>query len=155
MAPDMWTVWASRVHESFLAWTPEQRALLEGPLQQIYQEGATLDAGRLSRSRIRLRDFTSRLAQQFSRIDLLLTPATPTVAPPIADGAGAPVNWFADNGFSYPFNLTQQPALSLPLGRDADRLPFGLQIVGRKYEDARVLAIGREVESLLLRGPAA
>lgn len=155
MAPDMWTVWASRVHESFLAWTPAQRALLEGPLQQLYQEGATLDAGRLSRSRIRLRDFTSRLAQQFSRIDLLLTPATPTVAPPIADGTGAPVNWFADNGFSYPFNLTQQPALSLPLGRDADRLPFGLQIVGRKYEDARVLAIGREVESLLLRGPAA
>lgn len=149
MASHMWTVWASRVHESFLAWSPAQRALLEPRLQRLYEEGAALDIAQLSRSRVRLREFTTRLAQHFSDVDLLLTPAAPTVAPPIADVSDLPVNWFADNGFAYPFNLTQQPALSLPLGRDAGDLPFGLQIVGRKYDDARVLAFGKDVEALL------
>ena len=149
-AASMWTVWASRVHESFMAWTDGQRQLLGAGLQALYAEGAALDMDALSRSRARLRTFAGELAQAFGDFDLLLTPTTPTVAPRLdLHASEQAVNWFADNGFSYPFNLTQQPALSLPLGRDGGGLPFGLQIVGRKYADAAVLGFGREVEALL------
>ena len=42
----------------------------------------------------------------------------------------------------YPFDLTQQPALSVPCGFASDKLPIGLQIVGAKYNDALVLGAG-------------
>jgi aspartyl-tRNA(Asn)/glutamyl-tRNA(Gln) amidotransferase subunit A len=47
-----------------------------------------------------------------------------------------------------PFNLTGQPAASLPCGFDAQGLPIGLQIVGRAYDDATVLRAARAFEQL-------
>ena len=50
--------------------------------------------------------------------------------------------------FSYPFNLTQQPACSIPCGLDADGLPIGLQIVGPMFGDALVLRAARAYEAI-------
>ncbi|RJG04769.1 amidase [Noviherbaspirillum cavernae] len=152
-ASSMWQIWCSRVHESFDSWSADKRAQLDPRLQQVYEAGAAQDVALLGRSRARLRELGTRVAQTFSQIDVLLTPATPTVAPPLGrlvpDGSEAASDWFAANGYAYPFNLTQQPALSLPLGFNSQGLPFGLQIAGRKYQDNQVLAFGRELESLI------
>lgn len=149
-ADAMWSVWQSRVHESFLDWPAARRALLAPALQALWAEGAGQSPERLARARARLRGLAGQLAQQFAGIDLLLTPATPTVAPLLsAEPDAVPHDWFAGNGYAWPFNLTQQPALSLPLGRDAQGLPFNLQIVGQRHADALVLQGGRLVESLL------
>ncbi|HEU5324161.1 MAG TPA: amidase [Methylomirabilota bacterium] len=80
----------------------------------------------------------------FEKYDLLLTP---TIAcPPFKVGldnpteiAGRPVGAYAWIPFTYPFNLTGQPAASVPCGFTKDGLPVGLQIVGRRYDDAGVL----------------
>src|SRR3546814_13239124 len=48
--------------------------------------------------------------------------------------------------FSYPFNLTQQPAISLPCGLTSEGLPAGLQIVGPRFADALVLRAARAFE---------
>jgi aspartyl-tRNA(Asn)/glutamyl-tRNA(Gln) amidotransferase subunit A len=80
----------------------------------------------------------------FETYDLLLTP---TVAcPPFKIGldnpteiAGKPVPAYGWIPFTYPFNLTGQPASSVPAGFTKDGLPIGLQIVGRRYQDASVL----------------
>jgi aspartyl-tRNA(Asn)/glutamyl-tRNA(Gln) amidotransferase subunit A len=148
-AAHMWTVWMSRVHESFVTWPEAQRTKLGPGLQSVYADGAALTVDALSRSRARLREFSGQLAGAFADFDLLLSPSTPSVAPPLQADLSQVANWFEDNGFAYPFNLTQQPALSLPLGHDTAGLPFGLQIAGRKYHDAQVLGFGRTIEAQL------
>jgi Asp-tRNA(Asn)/Glu-tRNA(Gln) amidotransferase A subunit family amidase len=80
----------------------------------------------------------------FTKYDLLLTP---TIAcPPFPVGldnpteiAGTPVDAYAWIPFTYPFNMTGQPASSVPCGFTKDGLPIGLQIVGRRFDDATVL----------------
>jgi aspartyl-tRNA(Asn)/glutamyl-tRNA(Gln) amidotransferase subunit A len=80
----------------------------------------------------------------FDKYDLLLTP---TVAcPPFRVGldnpteiAGRAVEAYEWIPFTYPFNMTGQPACSLPVGLTKDGLPIGLQIVGRRFDDATVL----------------
>jgi aspartyl-tRNA(Asn)/glutamyl-tRNA(Gln) amidotransferase subunit A len=65
--------------------------------------------------------------------------------PAFEAGRDAPAGWASDRWtswtpFTYPFNMTQQPAASVPCGRTADGLPIGLQIVGPRHGDAAVLA---------------
>ena len=49
--------------------------------------------------------------------------------------------------FSYPFNLTQQPACTIPCGLTSDGLPIGLQLVGPMFADALVLRAARAYET--------
>src|SRR5690606_41733481 len=77
------------------------------------------------------------------RFDLLVTPALPI--PAFEAGHDVPPGsshreWTGWTPFSYPFNLTQQPAASVPCGFTSDGLPIGLQVVGPRHADATVLA---------------
>lgn len=149
----MWTIWCSRVFESFHAWPPGRRELLGEKLQGLYRAGAQQGMAELAAGRTRLRGLATTLAQAFCNIDILLTPSTPSVAPLagryVANGNETGENWFAMNGYAYPFNVSQQPALSVPMGLGGHGLPLGLQIVGRKYHDRQVLRLGSALESLL------
>ena len=76
--------------------------------------------------------------------DLLLTPAVSVPAFPAVDLQPADWpqhdwDWMSWAEFSYPFNMSGQPAASIPCGFTRDGLPIGLQIVGRRGEDHRVL----------------
>jgi aspartyl-tRNA(Asn)/glutamyl-tRNA(Gln) amidotransferase subunit A len=55
--------------------------------------------------------------------------------------------WIDWTPFTYPFNLTQQPAASIPCGLTKDGLPVGLHIVGPRYGDALVLRAARAFET--------
>ena len=77
-----------------------------------------------------------------TRYDLLLTPAL--AVPAFEVGRLAPAgpdggDWTGWTPFTYPFNLTQQPAASVPCGFTRNGLPVGLQIVGPMHDDALVL----------------
>ena len=76
--------------------------------------------------------------------DLLLTPTMPDTA--FTAGLDEPDGWERSTlapldwtPFTFPFNLTGQPAATVPCGFDGDGLPIGLQIVGRWREDRVVL----------------
>jgi aspartyl-tRNA(Asn)/glutamyl-tRNA(Gln) amidotransferase subunit A len=69
-------------------------------------------------------------------VDLFVLPTAPIVAPPLTAPALDPPVYLR---MTAPFNVTGQPALSLPCGFTLEGLPIGLQIVGREFEDATVL----------------
>ena len=88
--------------------------------------------------------FQVALGHVFEEVDVLAMPTVPIVAPPIA----GPVDGGLILRNTWPFNASRQPALSLPCG-PADRLPVGLQLVGRTFDDARLLGIGGLIEAAL------
>jgi aspartyl-tRNA(Asn)/glutamyl-tRNA(Gln) amidotransferase subunit A len=95
----------------------------------------------------------SRLARDLAlwheTYDLLLSPVTPTAAPPVETlyNSDAFPRWTKGAPYTLPFNLTGQPAASMPAGLTQARLPVGLQIVGPPRADHRVLRAMRAYES--------
>jgi len=81
---------------------------------------------------------------------VLVTPTLPLAAFPVGqdvpDGWGSP-DWESWTPYSYPFNLTQQPALSVPCGFTSTGLPIGLQVVGPRHADTLVLRVGQAYQS--------
>jgi len=81
--------------------------------------------------------------------DLLLTPMMPVPALPVGEDLNDPADehWVDWSPFSYPFNMTRQPAASIMCGLTSDGLPIGLQIVGELHADAKVLRAARAFET--------
>jgi aspartyl-tRNA(Asn)/glutamyl-tRNA(Gln) amidotransferase subunit A len=83
--------------------------------------------------------------------DLLLTPTLPIPAFEVgrlSPAAADQSNWMNWTPFTFPFNLSQQPAASIPCGFTRAGLPVGLQVVAAKYRDDLVLRVARAYESL-------
>ncbi len=143
-----WAVGAATVMAGF---TPEQKALMDPHLRGFEAAGATLSLPEYQQA-IQAR---GRLGVQMNlfhqRYDLLLTPTMPI--PAFEAGLNEPSRpeesgWIDWTPFSYPFNLTQQPAASVPCGLTAAGLPVGLQIVGPMHRDDLVLRAARAYEQL-------
>jgi len=77
----------------------------------------------------------------FDEFDLLLTPTTPVTAP-LRSPADAIDRPRLLTRFTAPFNLTGLPALSIPCGWSGEKLPIGLQIIGKAWAEAKVLLAG-------------
>jgi aspartyl-tRNA(Asn)/glutamyl-tRNA(Gln) amidotransferase subunit A len=95
-------------------------------------------------------DFGVAMREFHTRYDLLLTPSL--AVPAFGVGRLEPEgsegeDWTNWTPFTYPFNLTQQPACSVPCGFTDNGLPVGLQIVGPMHADALVLRAARAFES--------
>ncbi|MSP83607.1 MAG: amidase [Alphaproteobacteria bacterium] len=124
--------------------------LTEPGLIDSIRLGRRLDALDLIGAEAARRDLTARMAQFHATYDLLICP-TVCVAP-FAAGKDYPEGWNrrqADRwmGLTFPFDLTGQPAISVPCGFTRDRRPVGLQIVGPRSADALVLRAARAFES--------
>ena len=95
-------------------------------------------------------EYEARIEEALAGYDLLLTPTLPIVAPLLgAGGTGDLAVREALIRFTFPFSALGRPALALPCGTAEDGLPASAQIVGRKGEDALVLAAGRLLEAEL------
>jgi len=86
-----------------------------------------------------------------TRFDLIATPAVAVPAfeaRPAGQAVMTPEAMLGWTPFSYPFNLTQQPACSMPCGLTTNGLPIGLQLVGSMFGDALVLRAARAFEQI-------
>lgn len=116
-------------------------------LRLLMDEGRSISAWDFYRTMILFRgELFQRLTAFFDRYDLLLTPTLTVVPFPHPGGPpgpaeinGKPIERFAGWHLTYPFNLTGQPAISVPCGFSPDGLPIGLQIAGPRHADAAVL----------------
>jgi aspartyl-tRNA(Asn)/glutamyl-tRNA(Gln) amidotransferase subunit A len=77
--------------------------------------------------------------EAFERVDLVLTPATPTPAFRIGDKMDDPIAMWLNDVFTVPANLAGLPGIAVPAGLSATGLPLGLQLIGRPFDEATVL----------------
>jgi len=104
------------------------------------------DAYYLKAQRVRAlvaRDF----AAAFERVDCLLTPTAPSAAFAIGEKMDNPIAMYLNDLFTVPANLAGLPALSVPAGLSDDGLPLGVQVIGRAFDEATVLRVGRVIEA--------
>ena len=78
----------------------------------------------------------------FERVDLVATPTTPTPAFPLGEKTSDPVQMYLNDIFTVSANLTGLPAISLPCGFSETRLPIGLQLTGRMFDEDTLLRAG-------------
>ena len=75
----------------------------------------------------------------FERVDLVATPTTPTPAFTLGEKTSDPVQMYLNDIFTVSANLTGLPAISVPCGFSRSRLPLGLQLTGRMFDETTVL----------------
>ena len=140
------TFWFAGAAKLVASFDPDRRALIEQGLQDVAEKGRSTDVVTYLRA-VDRREALGRHFNQFhQKWDLLLTPTTSHPASAIAASDADLVVRPIRSPFTYPFNLTQQPAASVPAGLTTEGLPVGLQIIGAKFADATVLRAARAFE---------
>ena len=135
---------------NLLARLPKSKiALLDPGLADVLEQSMSISLGQYLDAVKERGALGSCMRLFMQRFDLLVTPSVPIPAfevgmlSPKRDGAGKWVDW---TPFTYPFNLSQQPAASVPCGYTKAGLPVGLQIVGRMFDDWTVLGAAHAYE---------
>lgn len=142
--------------------TPEdKRGLMDEGLVAMASAGMGVSAGDYLAASIARTDFARAVDGFLETVDFLATPQLAVASVPV--GRLAPEGWEGDawmrwTPFTYPFNLSQNPAATIPCGFTGGNAPVALQLVGRRFADADVLAAARAFEreqSLFPRRPFA
>lgn len=128
-----------------------QQSLIDPGLQEVAREGASYSLKEYFEAQSQREAYTVAVARLYRNYDLLLTPTLPLVA--FDAGLEKPVDadlerWCDWTPFTWPFNLTGQPAASVPCGLTSAGLPAGLQIIGPRYADALVLRAAQAYEEV-------
>jgi aspartyl-tRNA(Asn)/glutamyl-tRNA(Gln) amidotransferase subunit A len=134
---------AAAFHRQRLASHPEN---FGADVLQRLQAGAALTSTEYSLARRVQAESRRRFEQFFEKYDLLVLPSTPIPAPPI-EGTGAVEAAGRLTRFTAPFNLAGLPAISVPCGFSEAGLPYGLQLVAKHWDEARLLRAARAYES--------
>ncbi|WP_158743594.1 amidase [Acidisphaera sp. L21] len=129
--------------------TDAQRAALDPALLQVIVAAQDITGSELQAAHDEVRVLSAKMQLFHQQFDLLLTPSQPLTA--FAAGQDTPdaqrfPDWFDWTPFTWPFNLTRQPAASVPCGF-VDGLPIGLQIVGPMFGERLILRACQVVET--------
>ena len=128
-----------------------QPELIDPPLLAAIRGFRTRPADDYTRILRRRYEHREVMRAFFERFDILLTPTTPVAAWPIENEGAPPGHELALvwSYFTYPFNLSGNPALSLPCGYTGSGLPVGLQIAARSLDERTMVAVARRIEGAL------
>jgi aspartyl-tRNA(Asn)/glutamyl-tRNA(Gln) amidotransferase subunit A len=117
----------------------------------LLEQGALLPATAYINAQRLRRRMQAEFARLWTGIDVLLTPATPTAAPPLATPVIS-INGEIEDAraaatrFTRCFNVLGIPAISIPCGFTSDRFPIGLQLSAPGFEERRLLEIACATE---------
>jgi aspartyl-tRNA(Asn)/glutamyl-tRNA(Gln) amidotransferase subunit A len=133
-------------------------AKLDPTLLATIEAGRAYSAADLCRAQFARTDCFLKVQDILARFDVIASPTLSAPALPVGldplgpiEIAGKPAGtirgaWYP---YTFPFNLTGHPALSLPCGKTGEGLPIGLQLVGRWHEDIYLLDIARRLEEAI------
>lgn len=89
---------------------------------------------------------TEDFENAFKQCDVLLTPTAPSAAFGLHDNEDDPIKMYLNDVFTVPASLAGVPAMSVPAGKDAQGLPLGLQLIGKRWDEKTLLKAGRAIE---------
>ena len=143
--------------ETSAAWghaAAEGAERLDRSLVALLRYGGTIGIEPYQRAAHRREDFWGEVQRFLARFDLLITPTVavppfPVGKPGLNEINGRPVSPLGWIPFTFPFNLTGQPAATVPVGFTSSGLPVGLQIVGRRHGERAVLAASAALEAAM------
>jgi len=144
IAAQFYAAWSDRL--------PDAEPLMDPSLVRFIRRGGAVSARDYLRAVAGVEEYWAEVQTFLERFDVLLMP-TAAVLPfaagalPPREIAGQEVSVLGWMPFTYPFNMTGQPAASVPAGWTDDGLPVGLQIVGRRCADGTVLAASAAFEA--------
>jgi aspartyl-tRNA(Asn)/glutamyl-tRNA(Gln) amidotransferase subunit A len=144
-----WTLWSASCAKVVAGMDAAQRALVDPGLLAAAERGARLSAVDLISAEGERALLMQRTNAFLARYDALLTPTVAVPALPVGqdlDDARSEEIWIDWTPFSYPFNMSHQPAANIPCGFTASGLPVGLQAVAGLGRDDLVLGIARAYE---------
>ena len=141
-APCFRTLWWSGARALLGRLPDDKKHLLDPALADVVEQAKSISLDDYLDAVKARGAFGTHMRKFMENYDLLVTPTLPIAAfeagklSPVDDGTGKWVNW---TPFSYPFNLTQQPAASIPCGFTKAGLPAGLHVIGKMFCDQTVL----------------
>jgi aspartyl-tRNA(Asn)/glutamyl-tRNA(Gln) amidotransferase subunit A len=142
--------WRTRLFDDISALAPEKRAAILPFIREWAESAEGFSGAHVFRGFNQIPEIRKAAIAATHRFDYVLSPTAPMTAFPAewASPSRDPLNPFPHIGFTVAFNMSEQPAASVPCGFDDERLPIGLQIVGRRFDDVGVLAVARSYEAI-------
>ncbi|ONM47815.1 amidase [Nocardia donostiensis] len=145
-------LWAAGAATMLANFPPGTRDRVDPGLRAVWEYGETVSAVDYLEARNVAAGLGITMGAFHTAYDLLVTPTMPITAFPaghdVPPGSDL-TSWPQWTPFTYPFNLTQQPAISIPAGNTSSGMPVGLQIIGPRHSDDMVLAVARYAEAVL------
>ncbi|MDR0675455.1 MAG: Asp-tRNA(Asn)/Glu-tRNA(Gln) amidotransferase subunit GatA, partial [Elusimicrobiota bacterium] len=82
-----------------------------------------------------------------NEVDFIITPTTPTTAFKIGEKLNDPLSMYLSDIYTISINLAGVPAISIPIGQDTKKLPIGLQIIGKHFDELGILKLSKFFEN--------
>ncbi|MDD2817995.1 MAG: amidase [Candidatus Nanopelagicales bacterium] len=130
----------------------EQFAQLRPLTTWLYEKGQQVSGVQLARTVTQLRTIARTSIQHMSMFDVILTPTLAQLPPAIGamrNDADPEADFLAQcefTPFTSPFNMTGQPAISLPLHWSNEGIPIGMQFIGRPFDEFTLIALAAQLE---------
>jgi aspartyl-tRNA(Asn)/glutamyl-tRNA(Gln) amidotransferase subunit A len=145
--------WRARMWDDLEKLTPEERGKTLPYIHQWAEKGAKLSGVDVIRGFNMTMAIRAAAAKLFCDLDYVISPVSPVVkfGAELASPFHDPARPFEHICYTVPWNMAENPAVSINGGYDAKGFPIGVQIIGRRFDDHGVLALAKTFESL--RGP--
>jgi len=147
------TIWTSTLGYNLKSYLKEWEDKMDPDLVKLIEAGLGYDGMSLPRALAVRAQVYETIYKVFKNYDILITPSTAIPAfklgimfPSKINGINvSPTAWMP---FSFPFNMTGHPAASIPSGWSSNRLPIGMQIIGKRFDELTVLQVSKAFEEL-------
>jgi aspartyl-tRNA(Asn)/glutamyl-tRNA(Gln) amidotransferase subunit A len=145
--------WRARMWDDLSKLAPDERNKALPYIYKWAERGAKLSGVEVIRGFNATMAIRAAAAKLFCELDYVISPVSPVVNFPaeFASPLNDPDKPFEHICYTVPWNMAENPALSINGGYDDKGFPIGVQIIGRRFDDLGVLALGKAFESL--RGP--